>query len=326
MKGNDLFYRSFDLKGAQLNEKKRTVELSFSSEMPIKRWFGNEILLHGEKNVDLSRLRSVGSFLYGHGPQEMKNVIGPLHRVWLESRRGKAIVGFDKDETGETALQKIKSGSLRGVSFAYQILKARELKKGEEWQDPETAKDHKGPALIATRWQPYEISLTPVPADPSVGVGRTASRNLSGIEIKTNRTPGSAIADAIADEIKKRRKLSEEWSFLRARAAALLGEEAEQHVNEMIKTGRSVGQVQEYILDAFIQKKKGNEMSANNHHKVVRKMSEIGDEEFARMVTRRRTGGLVYLSGDFEETTAKNFPRSIDDIPEENFIRMICGD
>ena|GEM_PF-850460 len=189
--GNGLFYRSFGLERAALDEDKRELELSFSSEEPVRHWFGEEILLHGESNVDLKRLRGVGSVPYGHNPWSIKNIVGPVKRAWLdpEKRQARARIGFDEDETGALAMSKIKSKSLRGVSVGYLINKARELREDEEWTDPETKRNYKGPALIATRWTPYEISFTPIPADATVGVGREMIRSLEGIEIE--RADGS---------------------------------------------------------------------------------------------------------------------------------------
>jgi len=63
-----LFYRSTEFDRSRVDQKKRSVDLAFSSETPIPRWFGREILLHGSKNVDLSRLKSMGTVLMNHNP------------------------------------------------------------------------------------------------------------------------------------------------------------------------------------------------------------------------------------------------------------------
>ncbi len=73
----ELFYRSFELDRAQVDEKTRTVPVSFSSETPVPRWFGSEYLLHGKNNVGLSRLKSMGSVLLNHNPGV---IIGPLSK------------------------------------------------------------------------------------------------------------------------------------------------------------------------------------------------------------------------------------------------------
>ena len=183
-----LFYRSFELDRATVNKEERSVDLAFSSETPLERWFGKEILLHGTKNVDLTRLKTMGSALMNHDPNF---ILGSIREARIENRRGKAKVFFDDDEDGNKALFKVESGSLRGVSFGYLVQKFVEIKDGEEYQG------FQGPAHIATRWMPYEISLTPIPADATVGVGRDMTRSLDGISIQrlTNKKAGGKKMD-----------------------------------------------------------------------------------------------------------------------------------
>jgi len=175
----NLFYRHFDLDRSGLDENNRTLALSFSSEMPVERWFGKEILLHDEGNFDLSRLSKVGAALFNHNPNY---IIGPINNARIEGKRGKAEIGFDDDEQGNYALTKVKSKSLKGVSFGYAINKAIEVAENETQEIQ--GRKIKGPAIVGTKWTAYEISLTPIPADPSVGVGRDVTRSLDGIDIE----------------------------------------------------------------------------------------------------------------------------------------------
>ena len=189
----DLFYRHFELDRAALDEKTRTVPISFSSEEPIPRWFGNEILLHGRDNVDLSHLKRTGATLFNHDPGR---IVGPLTKVRLEGKRGMAVIGFDDDEEGNRAMAKVKSGSLRGVSVGYRVLKFREVLRDEVWNG------YEGPADVALRWMPYEVTLTPIPADASVGVGRSATRSLDGIEIERSK-PTREVQEMEREEVLK---------------------------------------------------------------------------------------------------------------------------
>ena len=50
------------------NVKSRTFEFPFSSEQPVKRVFGNEVLSHEEGSADLVRLNDGAPFLYNHNP------------------------------------------------------------------------------------------------------------------------------------------------------------------------------------------------------------------------------------------------------------------
>ena len=143
----------------------RTFTLSFSSEEPVRRWFGDEILAHDEASVNLDRLRNLGTVLYNH---DKNAVVGRITKAWVANGRGQAEIEFDTDEFSEKIRQKVRSGSLKGVSVGYIV------NRFEELYPEQTSKDgrFKGPASIAREWTPYEISIVAIPADPTVGVGR----------------------------------------------------------------------------------------------------------------------------------------------------------
>jgi len=155
-----------------VNEETRTVELSFSSEKAVERLFGAEILSHDKDSVDLKRLKEVGVVLFSHGkdPNYGKMPIAKIDDVWLDvdERRVKATITFDDDELSDRVYQKVKKGFIKGVSFGYTVRDWEELASRER----STNKRFIGPAKIAMKWEPFEISIEPTPADPSVGIGR----------------------------------------------------------------------------------------------------------------------------------------------------------
>lgn len=146
------------------NERK--FMLSFSSEEPYERWWGTEILSHSDGAMDLTRLNSIGCVLFNHNRDK---VIGKVIRAWVEDSRGKAEIEFDTDAEAETIRQKVAGGSLKGVSVGYAVEVWEEVAAGKQSTDGRFA----GPCDIAIRWAPYEISIVSVPADPTVGVGRS---------------------------------------------------------------------------------------------------------------------------------------------------------
>ena len=146
-------------------ENGKKFELSFSSEEPYMRWFGNEILDHAEEAVDLTRLSEMGVVLYNH---KRDDVIGKITRVWLEDNRGRAEIEFDSDDLSETIRQKVESGTLKGVSVGYMVDSWEEVMPGKQSADGRFT----GPCSIARKWAPYEISIVSIPADTTVGVGR----------------------------------------------------------------------------------------------------------------------------------------------------------
>jgi hypothetical protein len=146
--------------------RERTFRLSFSSEAPYDRWFGTEILDHSEGAVNLERLNSIGVLLYNH---DRDAVIGKVERAWLENGRGEAEITFDSDDESEKIYQKVKNKTLKGVSVGYLVDSWEEVMPNKQSADGRFT----GPCSIARKWTPFEISIVSVPADPSVGVGRS---------------------------------------------------------------------------------------------------------------------------------------------------------
>lgn len=166
--------RAWSIDGSTINEEERTVELSFSSEEPYRRWFGNEILSHDAGAVDLSRLQEVGVLLFSHGRDARygRMPIGTIEKAWTDSntRKARALVRFDDDEDSEKVFRKVVKGVIKGVSVGYNVTNWEEVKAGATSANGR----HQGPAYVALKWQPFEISIEPTPADPTVGVGRSA--------------------------------------------------------------------------------------------------------------------------------------------------------
>lgn len=144
--------------------------LSFSSEEPYERFWGKEILDHNPAAVDLTRLNSIGVLLFNHNRDK---VIGKINRAWIENQRGMAEVEFDSDEKSEVIFQKVKGGTLKGVSVGYKIGVIEEVMPGKVSTDGRFS----GPCDVAREWMPYEISIVSVPADATVGVGRELKGN-----------------------------------------------------------------------------------------------------------------------------------------------------
>lgn len=135
----------------------RTIEFPFSSELPVERWFGNEVLSHRSGAADLARLNDGGALLYNHNVDE---IIGVVERAWMSENRGHARVRFAKTARADEIFGMVQDGIMRNVSFGYRISEMTEtLDDGQ-------------PTYTATRWEPFEISLVTVPADPTVGIGR----------------------------------------------------------------------------------------------------------------------------------------------------------
>ncbi len=162
--------RTIDLtRESIVDEESRLVRLSFSSEEPVTRqsFFSDawvEVLGHERSEVDLERLNNSAPVLYNHDRAERGSRIGVVERAWLEDGRGHAEIRLSKRDEVEGFWQDVRDGILRNVSVAYRI---NERKLQEEHED-------KPDLYRVTSWTPMEISLVDIPADPTVGVGRSA--------------------------------------------------------------------------------------------------------------------------------------------------------
>lgn len=160
--------RFLSVERAAVNAEARTVELSFASELPYERWWGVEVLDCTAQSVRLGRLMSGAPLLWNHDTDEQ---IGVVESVSIGADRVcRAVVRFGKSADAEEVFQDVVDGIRRNVSVGY-LIHAAELVKVEGDPDQD---DSRADTYRVTDWEPYEVSLVSVPADPSVGVGRNA--------------------------------------------------------------------------------------------------------------------------------------------------------
>ncbi len=156
----------FSIRSDQVDEGKRTVRLAFSSETPVERydWWRDEtydeVLDHGAESVRLGFLKDGGPFLVHHDTRDM---VGVVESVSIDSDRvGRAVVRFGKSARAEEIFRDIVDGIRKKISVGYvihEVVKTEPAEGRAQWR--------------VTDWEPLEISTVPIPADPSVGVGRS---------------------------------------------------------------------------------------------------------------------------------------------------------
>ena len=154
--------RFFNLDRNAVDEEARTVGLSFSSEAPVERWFGMEVLSHDPKHVNLGRLNDGAPLLMDHN---INDQIGRVESAMVDGKRGQAIVRFSKSARGSEIFNDVIDGIRQNVSVGYRI-NEMELDESRSEDEVET--------FVATSWQPYEVSVVSVPADNSIGISRAA--------------------------------------------------------------------------------------------------------------------------------------------------------
>lgn len=157
------FERSATLARDAVDLEARTVEMAFSSEEPYDRWWGREILSHERDAVRLGRLNSARHpLLVDHSTRDQ---VGVVERAWVgDDRKARAIVRFGRSARAEEIFQDVRDGIRSLVSVGYRIhdmVLSRSSDEGDEY--------------LVTDWEPHEVSIVAVPADPTVGIGRNAA-------------------------------------------------------------------------------------------------------------------------------------------------------
>lgn len=152
-----------EMEASQINQgndsnDSKLIELAFASEQPVLREFGeqilNEILLCSPENVDLSRLQNKAAVLFNH---DKDNIIGVVESSSIDADKV-CRASIRLSSTADKYQTMVEEGILTKVSVGYSILDYR----------------IDGDNLLATKWQPFEISLVSIPADDiQSGIGRS---------------------------------------------------------------------------------------------------------------------------------------------------------
>jgi HK97 family phage prohead protease len=140
------------------DENDNYIEFTASSETPVYRFGDKEILVHTSEAVRLDRLRSIGALLVNHDPGQRA---GAIESAAVENGVLRIGARFLSTDFGQTTKTEVREGGLRGVSVSYRVY---------AWEIDEEARE-----IRAVDWEVYEASLTPIPADASVGIGRSDS-------------------------------------------------------------------------------------------------------------------------------------------------------
>ena len=136
-----------------------------SSETPVDRFGVDEILDHSPESVRLERLTSIGTALVNHD-RDLR--AGKITGARIENARLIVDVEFGTSAMAQEFQKEVEDGTLRGVSIGYRV---------HVWQF-----DNDEDTMTAVDWEPMEVSFVSVPADATVGVGRSDSTSREGWE------------------------------------------------------------------------------------------------------------------------------------------------
>ena len=175
--------RALQVERAAIDEQARTATLAFASETPYERYWGIEILDITPTAMRQGRLRSGANLLVDH---DSRDVVGVIESVEVGADRvARATVRFGRSARAEEVWTDVRDGIRRNVSVGYMIHKAQLV---EERDGVETYR--------VNDWEPFEVSLVSVPADPTVGVGRSLD---STLESGPDADPPAAAMAAVTE-------------------------------------------------------------------------------------------------------------------------------
>jgi HK97 family phage major capsid protein len=142
-----------------IDEAKRTVWLSIASDAPYERWWGIEVLDMGKQSIRDERLKLGAPLLVGHDTADQVGVVEDYEIT--SDKKLRVLARFGRSARAEEIWRDVLDGIRRNASVGY-LIHDLVLEKQEEAIS----------TYRVTDWEPLEGSLVPVPADPSVGVGR----------------------------------------------------------------------------------------------------------------------------------------------------------
>jgi len=236
------FERSATLDSRSINSDERRVSLLISTQTAVRRkdyWSGeeyDEVLLHGEENVDLSRASTAklrwmhGSGKYGALP------IGKLENVRIENQQLRADAIFSRaNPDADMFWAMVEEGTLTEISVG-----------GIKRDFRITERDGDVPLVEVIRWEFQEASLVDIGADPSAGINRKLQGENMSIEMLRRELDVLKRDGASVDDIQ--RKMDD----IATAMEALQEENANLKRVEAINELASKHPVEEELLQRFL--------------------------------------------------------------------------
>jgi HK97 family phage major capsid protein/HK97 family phage prohead protease len=219
----------------KVDDKTRTVDIAVSSELPVERGFGKEILIHEAGAIDLAFLAS------GRAPllldHDMERQIGVIESVELsDDRKLRAKVRFGRSALAQEVFQDVVDGIRGNISVGYRVNKMERANKDE---------------YHVRSWSPLEVSVVSIPADPTVGVGRSAAAPEPKLTVEPSIKKEVKMTDEVnldavrADAAKEAARNASEILALGAR------HNKSDLAHEAIREGKSIAEFRGIVLEAI---------------------------------------------------------------------------
>lgn len=286
--------RATALDARAVDEKTRTVSIAVSSELAVDRSFGKEILVHEANAIDMEFLAS------GRAPllldHDMEKQIGVIESVELSGDKVlRAKVRFGRSALAQEVFQDVVDGIRGNVSVGYRVNKMER-----------SATDKN--AYLVRSWSPLEVSVVSIPADPSVGVGRSAA----ALEPKPTVEPSIRKEAKMADEVNLDAVRAEAAEAAARNAAAIIDLGARHNKRDLadaaIKSGKSIEQFRGELLDVI-----GNDKPLDNSHEIGLTEKEVRNFSLFRAVAamanpdNRQMRDAAAFEREVSEAAAKRY-------------------
>ncbi len=290
---------------AGYDPEKRTVEFALSSEEPVNRYYGAEILDHSKSSIDASRLERGIPLLYNHDTNQH---IGTVTGYRIADKKLIVTARFGNSALAKEKEQDLADGILKDASAGYRPI---EYKRD--------GGDKSGDTYRWTKWMPMEASLVPVPADPTVGTRsedqQYAVRCADEVEVPAKADSKPEVRN-VADETRpvidpvkvgedaakaERTRVSEIHSLQARHGKELTGEQAAKFVND----GATVDAVRSFILDKQIEDAKTNEVRNLN----ILDLSDKDKRRYSVVAALRAATGdsIGPKDGEFEREVSEAY-------------------
>jgi len=278
-----------------VDEKKRTVSIAVSSESPVQRSFGKEVLVHDEKSIDMAFLKS------GRAPllldHDMERQIGVIESVGLDADRVlRANVRFGRSALAQEIFQDVVDGIRGNVSVGYRVNKM------------ERSTSNKDEYLIRS-WSPLEVSVVSIPADQSVGVGRSAA----ALEPQPKVEPSIKKEVKMTDEVNLDAVRAEAAEAAAKNASAIIELAARHNKRDLgdaaLRSGKSIEQFRGELLDVIGSDKPLESENIGLTKKEIRQFSVVRAIAALANPSDRRLREAAAFEFEVSEAAAQRYGR-----------------
>jgi HK97 family phage major capsid protein len=156
---------------------------SISSEAEIERFFGIEVLSHDPSAIDTTYLKRGMAVMaqdrLTHGYHDGTQV-GIFEDHEVKAKKLTGTVRFSRSAKAQEIASDVEDGIRKQVSVGYRVLKAK----------VERGKAGKPDRWVATRWQPFEVTILPLAADVSVGPSRAPESEADQYPVEIEKVAG----------------------------------------------------------------------------------------------------------------------------------------